>query len=307
MIGIDYLTRLYQIISESSDSGWVDKKTSFDFLYEAAKDMAKETKCFTSTATLTTVATQSSYALPPGFLEILTDDGNDNKTVKYYDGSNYSWPTWMAYKDSLAENNTTAVSIPQNFSLCDASVGTRITGTATATGTATGGESTLTDTAAAFSATTCFAGDTIYNTTKGYVGFVISVTDATHLLTAMFDITSSGSPYAGWASSDAYFIQPAPRYNLVLSAPSLTAGHTITVSYFMKPAPVYSDYGSYPFAPGYEEAVLKYAVWLYKYRDSKPQFGNALYQAYDMQIRKANNVHQQATGARRLRVSFIKR
>lgn len=305
MIGIDYLNRLYQILKENTGSQWIDKKTSFDFIYEAAKDMAKETKSLHSTQTITTVANQSAYDLNPGFLNILATDGYGNNAIKYSDGTYTRWLTQKSYDEVLYANNTTSVTYPQNFAIADHANLTRITGSATASGSASGGESTLTDAAATF--TSLKAGDAIYNTTQSYIGVVLSVTDSTHIVTAMFDHETTASPYASWTSGDAYIIQPAERYQIIIDPPPSTSGHTATVTYYCTPDPVYSDYGAYPFPSGYNEALLKYAVWLYEYRDKQPDFGNALYVAYDVQIRKANNVNNLATGKKKFSVSFITR
>jgi hypothetical protein len=122
----------------------------------------------------------------------------------------------------------------------------------------------------------------------------------------MFDLSARGGAYASWAANDAYVIQPAPRYKLFLDPAPLTAAQTITVSYIAKPNPVYSDYGVYPFATGYEEAIIKYAAWLYKYRDSKQNMGDPMYMAYERAMRKAKNVNRKAVGAVGFRVNFMK-
>ena len=303
-IGIDYLTRLYQVLQESSTSTWINKKTSFDFIYASAKDLAKKTKSLHGSQTITTIAGTQAYDLNTDFMEILTDDGYDNKTIKYNDGTQDTWISWQPYKDTLSDDNTDAVDIPNSFSVVDSDTPTRIIGTATSGGSASGGESNLYDTNANF---TCSVGDTIVNTTHSYVGYVLAVNSVSNLTTAMFDITSSGSPYVGWTTSDAYVIAPSSRYQIFLDAPPLYTGYTITVSYIKKPSPVYSDYGSYPFAMGYDEALIHYAVWLYKYRDMKPDFGDRLYKVYDMYVREARNVNKLATGKRSFKVSYIKR
>jgi hypothetical protein len=122
----------------------------------------------------------------------------------------------------------------------------------------------------------------------------------------MFDSTVRGGAYAEWSIKDTYIIQPAPRYQIILDpAPSVT-GQTITLNYYAKPLPVYSDYGTYPFATGYEESLIKYATWLYKYRDSKPNLGDPLYLSYERSMRKGKNVNRKAQGAVGFRVNLIK-
>jgi len=303
MIGAELLHRLYQLISESSSSGWIDRKTSFDFLFEAAKDFAKETKTVHSTQTIATVANQAAYSLNPDFMEVITDDGYDNKVIKYSDGTNTTWLSWDTYKAVLSNDNSTSRYIPSSYTITDESPKAQITGTSGATAASTGGESVL----SADSFTGVSAGDDVYNVTTGYMGKVLITPTTTSITTAMFDITSAGSPAVGWTVADSYIIQPAQSYQLILDPAPETSGHTVTVTHLARPVPVYSDYRSYPLATGYEEAILKYAVWLYKYRDSKPSYGDVLYKAYDLQVRKAKGVNKQAVGARGFKVSFIKR
>jgi hypothetical protein len=163
----------------------------------------------------------------------------------------------------------------------------------------------LTDTSGSF--LTLFPGDTVVNTTNDYYGVVLQApATATAVTTAMFNPDTRGSAYAGWAKDDTYIVQPAGRYKIFLDPAPSTSGHTVTVTYFAKPYPVYSDYGSYPFATGYEDALIKYAAWLYKTRDSKPAYGDPLYVAYDRQLRKAKNVNRKAVGATGFRVNFMK-
>jgi hypothetical protein len=307
MVGLDYQSRLNQLLSESVGSYWVDKKTGFDFLFEAAKDFAKEVKSIHDTQTITTVAGTLDYRLKPNFMEILTQDGYGNKIVPLDNSGERSWLKRVGYGKILYENTTTP-STPTEFAITDAPVDSRITGTTTSAGVSSGGESILTDASASF-ITTVNIGDSVVNPTSGkyYVGTVLSVSSNTALVTAMFNISSSQSSYASWGIGDTYYIEPHASYTLVISPPPSTTGTTITLSYLCFPNPVYSDYGSYSFATGYEEALLKYAVWLYKYRDTKANQGDALYRYYDQQLRKAKNIHKSATTPPGFKISFIKR
>ena len=325
MIGLDYQRRLSQLLSESVGSYWVDQKSGFDYLYEASRDFSKEVKAFHNTADIATVASQTEYSLPPDFMEILTQDGYGNKTIQFTDLSgNVSWLSRIGYGKLLWENNTTSVSNPTEFAITDGFPADRLIGTATANGVNSGGESVLTDINADFSSVS--VGDSVVNTTRNYIGVVLSTygvmttqsgqkiltqsgipITTTLLVTAMFDVSSSQSAYANWTAGDNYFIQPQSVYDIVVNPPPATSGMIISVPYICRPFPVYSDYGSYSFATGYEEALLKYAVWLYKYRDSKGNQGDALYRYYDQQIRKAKNIHRGATTPKSFRVSFINR
>ena len=306
MIGLDYLLRLNQFLNDAHPSSyWMDKKTSFDYIFEAAKDMAKKLKANNSSQTLTTTIGGISYPLNPDFLEILTEDGFNNKIVKYSDGTNASWLKRVSYGHVLHDNNAAVVPIPSRFAVNAYPLVARITGTAKANSTNAGGETTLTDGAADF--TLVNAGDAVVNTTSSFIGVVLSKTSTTVLKTAMFNVASVQSAYADWVNGNAYIIQPQVQYALILDPPPASAGHTITVPYICRPAPVYSDYGSYAFATGYEEAFLKFAAWLYKYRDRDPNFGDAFYKFYDAQVREAKNVHRGATTPKGFKVSFIKR
>ncbi len=304
MIGAEYLFRLHQALNESTPSGtWVDKKTSFDYLYEAVKDFCKETKALHSSQTITTLASTTSYDLNPDFLEIYSTKGfrDEDKVIKLYDGTNYYWPTWKPYAETFYHNDSTDVAIPTNFSIIDSTPETRLTGTAGASSTNSGGESTLTisDTSS------CYAGDMVMNTTNSYLGIVLNVASSTTLTTAMFDVSDRSSSYANWTSGDGYLIQPRSRFKLVLDPPPSTTGYTITIPYLQLPPPVYSDYGSYSFAVGCEEALIAYATWKYKYRDtSRGNKEDNLFKVYDAMVRKAKNNFNVMTGRRSIQVSW---
>jgi hypothetical protein len=230
-----------------------------------------------------------------------TDDHND-AVIKYYDGSNTEWLNWESYSDYLQNGNDPGT--PQSFAVVDATPPTRLTGTNFATAAASGGESLLSAYGVSF--VSSYPGDMVVNTTAGkeYVG--VALVPGAHLTTAMFDLTVRGGAYAGWTAGDTYMIQPSSRYQIVLDPPPDTSGETVTVAYYARPLPVYSDYGTYPFATGYEEALIKYAVWLYKYRDSKQNMGDPLYLAYEREMRKGKNVNRKAVGGVGFRVNFMK-
>lgn len=305
MIGLDYKRRMYQLLAECDSSSWMDLKSVFDTLYEAAKDFAKEVKSLKSSQTITTVAEQTNYALNPDYLEMLVSNDDGKKQVQFYDSSNYRWIYWEEYKDILYDNNTTSVAYPWRFGVVARALDDRITGTATSSSTNSGGETSLTDTATTFTSTV-YPGDAVVNTTNSYIGIAIAVPSAHVVTTVMFNTASNASAYADWTSGDGYMIIPAPRYDIVLDPPPSTSGYSVIVPYVCKPTPVYSSYGQYGFAQGYEEALLKYAVWLHKYKDGKPNYGDALYKYYEMQLRKSKSVHRNATGVTGFRVSFKK-
>jgi len=281
----------------------MDRKTSFDNLWEAAKSFSMDTKLYHTNQSITTIANQASYAIAPDYIEILTDNGEGKKTIKYADSTTFiGWPTWIPYSQLLTNNNTTGITYPNNFSLADSIPKTQITGTALATSADVNGESTLSG--AGFA--NVYPGDSVINTTSGYIGRVVSRVSATSLITAMFDINTTGSPKIGWTLGNTYIVIPQSGYDLVLDPSPSTSGHIITLYYYARPSPVYSDSRSYSFATGYEEALIKYAVWLYKYRDKQPNFGDAMYRFYDAQVRRARTQHRLAAGVKTFQVSFKK-
>jgi hypothetical protein len=280
MDGKDLLRRLRQLLNEDSDSDWLDVQSSYDFLYEAAKATVDRIGCLKSTQNITTVAEDDEYNLNPDFMRLYAKNKSGNYYVRLNDGSNNNFLTWKDYEEIIYEDNTDSVAIPSRFSIIDTSKATQVTGTATSAGALSAGECTLTDTAADFSDVN--AGAIVHNTTDSSDGVVLSKTSSTVLVTALFGGTDND-----WDSSDAYVIQPQSRYQIYLDPPPSTAGYTLMVPYIQQPAPVYSDYGIYRFSDQYKEALVKYAFWLYKYRDREPNFGDAMYKFWELQTGRA--------------------
>jgi len=278
MDGKEALDRLYALLNEDSGSSFIDRKTSFDFLNEAAVAAAMRSKMLRTTQTITSVANQQAYSLNADFLELYTRDYDNRLFINYNNGTD-NFIRWMDYDDILYSQLTTGT--PGYFSIISAtSVPSRVTGTATATSTPTGGESTL----AGSGFDNVSAGDTVHNTTDGSTGVVLSVTSSTSIVTALFGGTNNY-----WTSGDSYVIQPEGRSQLVLSPTPNTSGDTVTVYYVKRPDPVYSDYGSFPFPAQYMPALIKYAAWLYKYRDRDPNFGDVFYREFERQFRSVAN------------------
>lgn len=285
MDGRDYLRRLRQILNEQEDGTWLDAHSSYDFLWEAAKQFVSRTGCLTSYQDITTVADQIAYVLDAKFLKLHLKDSSNRYYIRYYDQTSYSFITWKDYEKIIYDNKiaaSDAVDVPDHFSIRDKQdLYSQITGTATSTGTASGGECTLTDTAGLFTTTDYVnAGDTIHNTPDDSHGVVLSITGANDLVCALFGGTNNV-----WEEEDAYVIQPQGRLELILDPPPDDADDTVRVQYIERPQPVYSDYGAYRFRDINMEAIIKYAAFLYKYRDSEPNFGDALYKWWDKQVR----------------------
>jgi len=391
MDGKDLLRRLEQILNEESTGTWTDDKSSYDFLWEAAKEWVARTKSLTATQEFITVAGQPNYMLDVNFLKLFLTDNSNRYFLKYTDGSDHLI-RFMDYEDILHRNSiktydiqqatlTTAATtiqdtgqdfsdwetssgdsaykltitntqgteswaylgeastttndddtvavftdlardstgwngagtpsgtasfyrvekcstqdVPDGFAIRDKQTkATQSTGTATSDGAAAGGECTLTDTSAEFfSSEYVEPGDVAHNTTDASDGIVLSITSDTALVCALFNGTDNE-----WDTDDAYVIQPQGRLEIFLDPPPATAGHIVRVDFISRPDPVYSDYGIYRFRQHAMEAIVKYAAWLYKYRDQEPNFGDVLYQWFDKAVRQeAFNLHPEKKRAR---------
>jgi hypothetical protein len=275
MDGHTLLRSLREAIGEPSGSQYIDNRTAFQYLFDAATELVRKTRCLQATATLTTVANQSAYVLPADFIDMALRDSSGKEFIKYYDGSSYSFISPCEYEEIIYGNETTSVVNPSRYAINDKSaLYSQITGTATSAGSASGGKSTLTDTSGLFTTTDYVsAGDIIHNTTSDDSGIVLSVDSATALSTAMFD-NSTGAA-AGWTQNDAYVIQPQGRWQLTFDPPPSTAGHTATVYYVQRPAPVFHSYGMYRIPSHFLTDLVDYAAFRYKYRDKEPGFGDA--------------------------------
>lgn len=302
MDGKTMLELLRELLNEDSTSGFVNDKVSYHYIWEAARDFVTRTNILKSTQSITTVAEQEGYTLNADFSELYMRNTDENNfIIKYNDGSTNQWPEWKDYNDILYEDNTSSVAIPDFFTIIDdSSVDSQATGTCTTAGALSAGESTLTDSAGDFSDVS--AGDIVHNTTDSADGIVLSKTSSTALVTAMFGGTDND-----WDSSDAYVIQPKGRKKLILSPPPSTASHTITLYYIPDPDPVFSDYGIYRFPQKYMPIIVRYAAWLYKYRDRQPEFGNAWFVQYDQLIRSINANIASSMNRNTLPVSFRSR
>lgn len=298
MDGKTLLYGLRQLLEEDSSSGFIDDYSSYMFLWEAAIDFATKTKCLRTYQDITSVADQAAYDLNSDYMGFYIKNSDKDYIVKYYDTSDYTFIKEIPYEELFYNNNATSVTIPSGFSIIDnPDLPDQVTGTATSDGDASGGESTLTDSAADYSDVT--AGDDIHNTTDVSSGVVLAV--STTLTVALFNGTDNE-----WDTDDAYVIQPQGRNQIVLDPPPSTAGHTITVPYLQRPAPVYSDYGLYRFPKQYSAALVKYAAWLYKYRDKEPNYGDKWFAYYTAQVKQYSNQVDHILRRKTFTVSFKK-
>lgn len=272
MDGATFQRSVLEAVGEPSGSQYLSTRTTYQYGWEAATELVRRTRCLRATQTITTVADTASYTLNADFLSLDLRDMQGNYIVKYYDGTNTSWPAFCEYDEIIYTNQTASVTTPERFTILDkSSLYSQITGTATSIGTSSAGLSVLTDTSGLFLSTDYVsAGDSIHNSTDGSSGVVLSVVSATQLNAAIFSNTDGSS--ASWEVSDAYVIQPQGRLIIQLDPPPSTAGHTITVYYIQRPAPVFHDYGIFRFQPQYMNALVAYTAAKYKLSDKEPSY-----------------------------------
>ncbi len=286
MDGAEMQHRVEDFLDEESTGTWLSTRTTYDYLWEGAKRFVGRIECLTSYQDITTVADQVNYVLDAKYLKLYLTDRQNRYYVRYYDQSNYSFITYKDYKEIVYANKIAAadaVDVPDHFSIRDQqSLYSQITGTATSAGAASGGECTLTDTSGLFTTTDYVsAGDIIHNTTDESSGIVLSVTDATNLVCALF-----GDNGNDWTSQDAYVIQPQGRLELILDPPPDDADDTVRIWYVEVPAPVYSHYGTYRFRQHNIEHIVEYAAAKYKYRDNEPAFAKEFLGVWDRKVRE---------------------
>jgi len=294
---------LRQILNESSTSGYLDDKTTYDYLYAAACEFIKRTACCTTTQSITTTASTSEYNINSNYLGLYLRNPDVKFYVEYNDGASKSFPLFKPYEEIIYENDTSTASVPNHFTILDDNSNySQITGTASSAGALSAGQCTLTDTSSSTKFANVNDGDTVHNTTDSAVGIVLSKTSSTALVTAMFDGTDND-----WDQSDAYVIQPQNRFLIKMSPTPSTSSHTITVYYIERPAPVYSDYGIYRIPQEYKLDLIMYGAWLYKYRDSEPNFGDKYYTYFENEVKKAGYNLNKSLNRKNISISFMKR
>lgn len=298
MDGKAMLYALRKDLRESTNSGFLDDRTSYDYIWEAMIDFVSRTTCLPTTQAITTVAEQATYYLTPEYLKLYLKNTDNEYYVKYNDGTSNYFLTWQDYEDIVLADQSSGVSVPNHFSIIPySSLEDQVNSSATATAAAVGGLSTLND-SGVFDYV--YPGDEVHNLSDGSDGVVISRSSTSAISTALFGGTNND-----WTSADSYMIQPQSRFKLVLDPPPSTAGHTVTVYFQKRPQPVYHSYGVYAVPAQYHRAIVGYATYKYKYRDSKPQEGDALFRAYDLAVRSANEALRHGLNrGRRLQVSY---
>ena len=233
----------------------------YEDLDQAAAIFARETGVLHAEHIITTVLGQQEYDLPPDYIRPYLQTSRGRFFAKYYDGSNYTWPLLSTYEKIFKSNLIESKEWPGRFAIHDKlTKEDLIQGSADADGAAAGGECTLRDDSMLFLTTNrVYPRDTIHNTSDGSDGYVLSVTDPTHLKTALF-----GGTVNAWTNGDNYIIQPAAERQVILDAPSETTGHAMTMPYVCMPSPVFSDYGFWRINPRSCRAIAAGAAALFK-------------------------------------------
>ena len=298
----DWLKRLVRgYLGEDANTDFISDFDCYNYLWEAACEFAKRTKCLRSTQSITTVADQAEYTLNADFMEIWTKNDDNALFVKFSDGTTDSFIKDGDYFDIIYDDNDDSVAVPDRFAVSDVStLGGRITGTATSAGALSAGETQLNVSGGGLSSAS--VGDMIHNITDGSRGIVLEATSDIALKTALFDGSEND-----WDQSDAFVIIPQGRMKLVLDPPPSASGNTVTVYYVQRPAPVFSSYGIYRFPSEYSAALAKYAAWLFKYRDHDPNFGDKWYVYWDQQVRRLGAQLNKSFNNKDFKVSFKKR
>lgn len=278
------LRQLRGLLGEDADSDFLSNFDSYGYLYDAAVTFTGATRCLKGEQSITTIADQSSYTLDAEFIELYLKNVDNRLYITYNDGDSNTFLTFKDYEDIVYSDNTDSVPVPSRFTIQDVvDLSSRISRSTTSNGTSSGGECVLTDSGGSFS-TTVSIGDIVHNTTDGSDGIVLSVDSDTELTTALFDGVDDD-----WTSGDSYVIQPQGRFRIILEPPPATSGHTITIYYIQRPVPVFSDYGIYRFPNQYGGALIKYAAWLYKYKDLEPNTGDAFFQYWTLMLKQAKS------------------
>jgi len=289
---------------QSVSDNFADQRRIYENLDWAAEIFCWETGLLRTSIDITTVADQQAYDLPPDFIKLYMKNNRGKFFLKYtYDTDKVCWVYMVSYEKLFKANYTDPKNTPNFFSIIEKEdKESLITGTATADGAATGGECTLTDSTKKFlSDDKVYPRDIIHNTGDGSDGYVLSVTDDTHLKVALFDGTDND-----FTNGDAYVIQPAAERQLVLDAPSENAGHTITIPYICTPSPVFSDYGFWRFRPRTCRAIAWGAASLFKvpkrqFKESKELGGHFAAEVQRVRQVQAQRILRSSFGHRGVR------
>ena len=295
---------------ELADSLFAKERLLYVYLDAAASRFARETLSLKSTATITTVADQQTYSLPPDFIGLYMKNSRGRYFAKYYDGSNYSWPLKSTYEKIFKRNLSTAKTAPSRFCFVDSDhpvwdwdkITTEagdiltteagdhlvlesldrglITGTAGSTSQTSAGDCTLYDSSKTFSSTV-YPRDTVHNTNDESTGVVIKTIDDHHIITALF-----GGAQNFWTEDDQYTVIPTVTKQIMLDAPSESSGHTITVPYICMPAPMFSEHCYWRFPPQTCMSIAQEAAFMYEDQKGDYNAGARHHAMFEMEVLK---------------------
>jgi hypothetical protein len=245
---------------------YATQRRIYECLDQAAGIFCRETMILRKTFSITTESGRQAYDLPPDFINLSITNRRGKYIIKYYDGSNTCWPVEAPYDDIFFDNLTDYRDVPNRFTIIPKeTAGALITGTATAAGAKANGQCTLEDTTKDFLvANKIYARDLVHNADDKSSGYILEVTDATHLVTSLFSDPGEKTSASDWTLDDDYTIQPAVEKTLYIEAPSNAAGHTITIPYVCMPNPVFSDFGFWLFPPRTCKAIAYGAASIFK-------------------------------------------
>ena len=279
MEGYTLKRRLVELLEETVSGSLMNDRTTYDVIYDAAKDFVKRTHYLTATQDLSVSANTAAYNLNPEFISLALLDSYNRPYIKYTVGGSDYFIYPQDYANVVLNNDTSTASVPSGFYIKDADQVKRITGTTTSVGASVNGECILTDSTANLSSVAI--GDFVHNTTDTSHGIVIEVVSATQLICALFEGTNND-----WSVSDAYVIVPQARYQIVFT-PTPASSATASIVYTARPEPVYAPYRAYKLPTDAELPICQFAAFLYKYKDRNPNYGDALYKHYELFTRKA--------------------
>jgi hypothetical protein len=303
---MDGATGLYNLgflLQEGSSSNFLDIKASYTCLYNAAKEFVRRTNGMTAQQTIYTTANSTTYDLNPDFMFAYFMNFNNDLIIRYRSltTGQTSEVVWRDYDRFVQGQQSQSVPIPQSFTITDKNPPlANITGLASTTGALLFEESALTEASALFA--NVAPGDVVYNTDDGSSGYVTEKVSDYSVKTTLFNGTNNY-----WEAGNAFVIVPQNRKVLVVDPPNLIAGDSIIIDYVQTPPPVFSSYRSYRIDSAYDQALYNYAAWIYKYRDSQPNMGDAFYKVADLVMRKATHTINRGQRKQGFRVNLNRR
>jgi len=117
--GATLFRSLREAIGEAAGSQYIDFRTGYQYLWDAAIELSRRTKALKATQTITTVAETTTYTLNADFLELDLTDTRGTPIIKYSDGTSTYWIQIDDYHKITRANNTTSVSVPSLFTIID--------------------------------------------------------------------------------------------------------------------------------------------------------------------------------------------